>query len=528
MSKEGMEDTGMATPQWRPDSWREFPARQLPDYPDGDACAAVESRLGRYPPLVFAGEARRLQEQLAEAAQGRAFVLQGGDCAESFVEFHADHIRDTFRVLLQMAAVLTFGAACPVVKLGRLAGQFAKPRSQSSESRDGVELPSYRGDIVNDIEFSAAGRSADPRRMLRAYSQSASTLNLLRAFAQGGYADLHRVQGWNMDFVSGAQGERYRETADRIAEALAFMEACGVTADTAPALRQTEFYTSHEALLLGYEQALTRVDSLSGDWYGTSAHLLWLGARTAQPDGAHVEYLRGISNPIALKAGPQLRAPELLRLIDTLNPRNQPGRLTVISRMGADAVRERLAPLVRAVAAEGRIVLWSCDPMHGNTVSTSNGFKTRVFERILEEVRGFFEVHQAEGTYAGGVHVEMTGQNVTECMGGMQAISEQGLGSRYQTRCDPRLNASQSLELAFLLSEMLHAERMRVASAWQAEHSGREVAFGDDLAADTHGKGGPGNDGPEINGPDNHSLESHSPENNSDTEINDERGQATA
>jgi len=486
MSHKGMQETGAGVTAWRPDSWRGFPARQMPSYLDSEACAAVEGRLGRYPPLVFAGEARTLQAQLAEAAQGRAFVLQGGDCAESFDEFHADNIRDTFRVLLQMAAVLTFGAACPVVKLGRLAGQFAKPRSKPSESRDGVELPAYRGDIVNDIEFSAAARTADPRRMLQAYAQSASTLNLLRAFAQGGYADLHRVHGWNMDFVAdGAQGERYRETADRIAEALAFMEACGVTADTTPALRQTEFYTSHEALLLGYEQALTRVDSLTGDWYDTSAHLLWLGARTGQPDGAHVEFLRGVSNPVALKAGPDLRASDLLRLIDILNPHNQPGRLTVISRMGADRVRERLAPLVRAVLAEGRIVLWSCDPMHGNTVSTSNGFKTRAFERILAEVRGFFEVHQAEGSYAGGVHVEMTGQNVTECLGGVQAISEQGLGSRYHTHCDPRLNASQSLELAFLVSEMLHAERMRVARAWQAEHAGREVAAFDDAATGT-------------------------------------------
>jgi len=459
----------MSTSNWNPPSWRQRVASQLPDYPDPARCVAVEEQLSHYPPLVFAGEARRLREQLAEVAEGRAFLLQGGDCAESFAEFHPDHIRDTFRVLLQMSAVLTFGAACPVLKVGRLAGQFAKPRSQSTESRDGVELPAYRGDIVNGIGFDRAAREPDPDRMLQAYSQSAATLNLLRAFAQGGFADLHRVHGWNMNFVADSpQGERYREIADRITDTLSFMEACGVTAQTTPSLRQTDFFTSHEALLLGFEQALTRVDSLTGEWYDTSAHLLWIGARTAQADGAHVEFLRGVGNPLGVKAGPDMTPARLLRLIDMLNPDNVPGRLTVISRMGAGEVHRRLAPLVRAVRDAGRIVVWSCDPMHANTTRAGNGFKTRAFDRILAEVRGFFEVHQAEGSYAGGVHVEMTGENVTECTGGAQAISEQRLGDRYHTHCDPRLNASQSLELAFLIAEMLRNERERVAGSWGA------------------------------------------------------------
>ncbi|MDX1513141.1 MAG: 3-deoxy-7-phosphoheptulonate synthase class II [Gammaproteobacteria bacterium] len=447
---------------WSPGGWRSRPVRQLPEYPDPRACAEVEARLSTCPPLVFAGEARKLTQSLAEVAAGKGFLLQGGDCAESFAEFHPDNIRDTFRVLLQMAAVLTYGASCPVVKVGRLAGQFTKPRSSATESRGGVTLPAYRGDSVNGIEFDESARTPDPERMFRAYSQSAATLNLLRAFAQGGYADLHQVHRWNLGFVAdSAQGERYQELADRITDALAFMEACGVTAETAPVLQHTDFYTSHEALLLGYEQALTRVDSTTGDWYDTSAHMLWLGERTRQPDGAHVEFLRGIHNPLGVKIGPSATGDDLLTLLDILNPRNVPGRVTVITRLGHEAVRDHLPVLVRSVQAEGRAVVWSCDPMHANTVKSASGYKTRAFDRVLSEVRGFFEVHLAEGTHAGGVHVEMTGQNVTECIGGAQAISDSELADRYHTHCDPRLNASQSLELAFLIAEMLRQERAR-------------------------------------------------------------------
>jgi len=447
--------------EWTPDSWRARPVGQQPSYPDAGALGDVVTRLRSFPPLVFAGEARRLRAQLAEVAEGRAFLLQGGDCAESFAEFHPDNIRDTFRVLLQMAVVMTYAAACPVVKVGRMAGQFAKPRSEPVERRDGVELPSYRGDIVNGMDFTPEARTPDPGRLLTAYSQSAATLNLLRAFASGGYADLHRVHGWNLGFVEQSpQGERYREFADRIGETLAFLRAIGLGQDSVPELSQVDVYTSHEALLLGYEEALTRVDSTSGQWYDTSAHLLWIGDRTREPGGAHVEFARGIANPIGLKAGPSMDPGELLTLIDALDPDNEPGRLTVIARMGADKVEDKLPPLVRAVTREGRKVVWSCDPMHGNTVKSSNGFKTRPFDRILDEVRRFFAVHQAEGTHPGGVHFEMTGQNVTECLGGAQAITERSLSDRYHTHCDPRLNASQSLELAFLISETLKQRRV--------------------------------------------------------------------
>ena len=449
----------MAT-KWTPDSWRKFPIEQQPVWPDAAALATVEERLKSFPPLVFAGEARRLKAQLADVAEGRAFLLQGGDCAESFAEFHADNIRDTFRVLLQMAVVLTYGANCPVVKVGRMAGQFAKPRSSGTEVQDGVELPSYRGDVVNAMEFSAAARTPDPERLIQGYGQSAATLNLLRAFAQGGFADLHRVQRWNNGFVArGQQGERYQELADRISDALDFMEACGVTSETMPQLRSVDFYTSHEALLLGYEQALSRVDSTTGDWYDCSAHMLWIGDRTRQLDGAHVEFLRGVGNPIAVKAGPSTEVDELLRLLEMLDPRNEPGRITVICRLGADKVGDLLPPLVRAVEREGRKVVWACDPMHGNTVKSSTGYKTRAFDRILAEVRGFFAVHLAEGSYGGGVHFELTGQDVTECTGGAQAITEHALADRYHTHCDPRLNASQALELAFIIAEALKKER---------------------------------------------------------------------
>ena len=449
---------------WSPNSWRKLPIRQQPNWPDEAALGRVEDKLKSFPPLVFAGEARSLKAQLGEVAEGRAFLLQGGDCAESFAEFHADNIRDTFRVLLQMAVVLTYGANCPVVKVGRMAGQFVKPRSGDTETQDGVELPSYRGDMVNAIEFTPEARIPDPERLLQGYAQSASTLNLLRAFAQGGYADLHQVHRWNHGFVARSpQGERYQEMAERIGEALEFMEACGVTSATAPQLASTDFYTCHEALLLSYEQAMTRVDSTSGDWYDCSAHMLWIGDRTRQLDGAHVEFLKGVGNPVGLKAGPSLEADDLLRLIDALNPENEPGRLTLIARMGADKVEALLPPLVRAVKAEGRKVVWSCDPMHGNTVKSSSGYKTRAVDRILAEVSGFFAVHQAEGTYAGGVHFEMTGQDVTECIGGAQEITESSLSDRYHTHCDPRLNASQALELAFLIAGSLKQERQQVA-----------------------------------------------------------------
>ena len=433
--------------------------------------AAVEADLRRFPPLVFAGEARKLRGQLANVAAGKAFLLQGGDCAESFAEFSADGIRDTFRVLLQMAVVLTYAAALPVVKVGRLAGQFAKPRTARVEVRDGVELPAYRGDIVNGIAFDEAARTPDPARMLRAYSQSAATLNLLRAFAGGGYADLHGIHRWNVGFVKRSPiGERFRDIADRITESLAFMQACGLDGNNAGAgLRETDFYTSHEALLLGYEEAMTRVDSTSGDWVDTSAHMLWVGDRTRDPDGAHVEFLRGLANPIGLKVGPTAEPDQVLRLVEILSPGDDPGRITLVTRFGADRVHECLPPLIRAIEREGRRVVWACDPMHGNTTVAENGYKTRSFDRILSEVREFFAVHEAEGTYAGGLHFEMTGQEVTECLGGAQAITEQGLSDRYHTHCDPRLNGTQSLELAFLVAASLKERRApglgRLASA---------------------------------------------------------------
>ncbi len=445
---------------WAPESWRGKEARQLPTYPEPAALAAVEQTLATYPPLVFAGEARRLKEQLGGVAEGKAFLLQGGDCAESFAEFRANNIRDTFKVLLQMAVVLTFGAACPVVKVGRMAGQFAKPRSSDTEKQGATELPSYRGDIVNGIDFDEAARRPDPARLTQAYNQAAATLNLLRAFAQGGFADLHKVHQWNLQFVADSpQGKRYEELATRIDETLGFMGACGITPDDVPQLRETDFYTSHEALLLNYEQALTRIDSLSGQWYDCSAHFLWIGDRTRQPDGAHVEFLRGVQNPIGMKCGPSLDPDELVRLIEILNPKNEPGRLTLIARMGADKVETVLPRLLRAVKRSGHKVVWACDPMHGNTIKSATGYKTRPVDRILAEVRGFFAAHRAEGTYAGGVHFEMTGQDVTECIGGAQAITEASLGDRYHTHCDPRLNASQALELAFLIAEQLKLER---------------------------------------------------------------------
>ncbi len=451
---------------WTPDSWRKAEARQLPAWPDATKAAAVEAEMRSYPPLVFAGEARLLKDRLADVVAGKAFLLQGGDCAESFAEFHPNNIRDTFRVLLQMSVTLTFASHMPVVKVGRMAGQFAKPRSADLEEMGGVALPSYRGDIVNDIVFEEAARKPDPERQKRAYMQAASTLNLLRAFATGGYANLHQVHKWNLDFVARSPwAERYAEVASRIGEALAFMEACGLSPDTVPQLKGTEFYTSHEALLLGYEEAMTRQDSLTGDWVDTSAHMLWIGDRTRFEGSAHIEFLRGVVNPIGLKCGPSLKPDELIRLIDTLNPANEPGRLTLISRFGADKVEAHLPALVRAVKREGRHVLWSCDPMHGNTIKAGSGYKTRPFDRILAETRQAFAVHRAEGSFMGGIHIEMTGQNVTECTGGAIAVTDEALADRYHTHCDPRLNASQALELAFLLAEELAANRQRMDAA---------------------------------------------------------------
>jgi len=452
---------------WSPASWRARPIRQVPDYPDAEKLAEVEAKLATFPPLVFAGEVRRLKKRLAQVAEGKGFLLQGGDCAESFAEHSADNIRDFFRVFLQMAVVLTYAGGQPVVKVGRIAGQFAKPRSEPTETRDGMTLPAYRGDIINDIAFSEESRVPDPHRMLQAYRQSAATLNLLRAFATGGFADLEHVHRWTLGFLKDSPAtERYQEIADRISDALRFMRACGVTSDNSPQLRSTSFYTSHEALLLGYEQALTRVDSTTGDWYATSGHFLWIGDRTRDPDEAHVEFMRGIKNPIGIKAGPSTTIDGLLKLIDILNPENEPGRLTIITRFGADKAAEGLPPIIRAVAREGKKVVWSCDPMHGNTIRSAAGYKTRPFDRILSEVRTFMQVHRAEGTHAGGIHIEMTGKNVTECTGGnARTVSEADLCDRYHTHCDPRLNAAQALELAFLVAEELaqDAERREAA-----------------------------------------------------------------
>lgn len=445
---------------WHIDSWRNKPLLQLPDYPDAQQLQQVETQLAKMPPLVFAGEVNELKNKLAQATEGHAFLLHGGDCAESFAEFSAINIRDTFKVLMQMAIVLTYGAASPVIKVGRMAGQFAKPRTSGSETINGVELPIYRGDIINGMEFTAASRTPDPQRMIQAYNQSAATLNLLRAFAQGGFASLENVQAWNLDFIANTvQYERYRNMADRIDEAVAFMKAYGIYNEQSAAIRETAFYTSHEALLLPYEQALTRKDSLSGEWFDCSAHMLWVGDRTRQLDGAHLEYVRGIQNPIGLKAGPTLEADDLIRLIDKINPANVAGKINVIVRMGADNVETHFPKLLRAVEKEGRKVLWSCDPMHGNTFNTGSGIKTREVLQILAEVDRFFAVHQAEGTHAGGVHFEMTGQNVTECVGGADPVTEDHLGSRYHTHCDPRLNANQALELAFTIAETLNKSR---------------------------------------------------------------------
>ncbi|MDR9427355.1 MAG: 3-deoxy-7-phosphoheptulonate synthase class II [Salibaculum sp.] len=450
--------------EWTKSDWRNKPRVQMPDYTDDAALAEVEGRLSSYPPLVFAGEARRLKSELAAVSRGEAFLLQGGDCAESFADFDADHIRDTFKVMLQMAMVLTYGAKVPTVKMGRMAGQFAKPRSAPTETIDGQDLPSYRGDIINELDFTEAARIPDPGKMLRAYTQAAGTLNLLRAFSTGGFADVHRVHQWTLGFTDGAEAQKYRELASRIGDALDFMNAAGLNGDNNHELATVDFYTSHEALLLEYEEALTRLDSTSGQWLAGSGHFLWIGDRTRQPDGAHVEFLRGVQNPIGLKCGPSMTVGHLKALMAKLNPTNEAGRLTLITRFGAGAVGEHLPRLVRAVQEEGANVVWTCDPMHGNTIKSSTGYKTRPFESVLREVREFFAVHNAEGSIPGGVHFEMTGDDVTECTGGVRAVTEEDLSDRYHTACDPRLNASQSLELAFLVAEELSARRQSVGS----------------------------------------------------------------
>lgn len=453
---------GGAKGGWKPDSWRGLPAKHIPeDYPDAAKLADVESQLAGYPPLVFAGEARNLTARLADVAEGRAFLLQGGDCAESFKEFHPNNIRDTFRLILQMAVALTFAGGKPVVKVGRIAGQFGKPRSSPVEKIGDVELPSYRGDNINGMDFTPESRLPDPERLLKAYAQSASTLNLLRAFAQGGYASLVNINKWMQGFVDNSPaGERYRALAARISDSMEFMAACGITPESTPALAQTEFYTSHEALLLGYEQALTREDSTRpGEYYDTSAHMVWIGDRTRQPDHAHIEFCRGIRNPIGMKCGPSLDPDELIRLIDILNPENKAGRLTLIARFGSDKVQDGLPKLVRKVTAEGRKVVWSSDPMHGNVEKTDTGYKTRPFARILSEVGDFMDIVEAEGAHPGGVHLEMTGQDVTECTGGTNEVTESDLSNRYHTHCDPRLNNEQALELAFLIAEKLSDKR---------------------------------------------------------------------
>ena len=439
--------------KWNLNSWTKYPAKHLPVYKDKKELDLVLSKVKKYPPLVFAGETRSLKQSLAEVVKGKAFLLQGGDCAESFEEFNPDNIRDTFKAILQMSLVLTHSASMPVIKVGRIAGQFSKPRSSPTEEKDGKELPSYLGDNINGMEFTEKARVPDAKRLFRAYSQSASTLNLIRAFSQGGFADLRQVHLWNLGFINKKTKGKYKEIEDKISDALSFMEACGITPENNRRLRTVNFYTSHEALLLPFEEAMTRVDSTTGEYHDTSAHFVWIGDRTRQPDGAHVEFCRGIENPIGLKCGPSLKADELIKLCNILNPKNEAGRLTLISRFGANKAEEFLPKLIKAVKKEGLNVIWSCDPMHGNTIKATSGLKTRPFDSVLKEVKNVFGIHQSEGTYAGGLHVEMTGQDVTECTGGAQKISDRDLSNRYRTHCDPRLNASQALELAFLISE---------------------------------------------------------------------------
>ena len=447
---------------WKPNSWRNYPVVQMPTYPDESKVNSVEARLSFKPPLVFAGEVQALKKSLALAEKGNAFILQGGDCAESFSQFSANGIRDTFKVLLQMAVILTYGSSIPIIKIGRIAGQFAKPRSSDVEIIDGIELPSYRGDMINDMEFNKTARQPDPQRLIDGYEQSAATLNLIRAFAQGGMANLEKVHEWTLGFLNNTpETDKYREIANRISESLNFMKACGLTSSSVPQLRETDFFTSHEALLLNYEEALTREDTITAEkgWYATSAHLLWVGDRTRQFDHGHIEYLSGIQNPVGIKCGPSLEKDDLIRLLDKVNPNNEPGKVVLICRMGSEKVNEHLPKLIKNIKANGKNVTWCCDPMHGNTIKASNGYKTRRVAEILNEVNNFFLVHKSEGTLPGGVHFEMTGSNVTECLGGANEVKESDLGSRYHTHCDPRLNGSQSLELAFLVSDLIKSFR---------------------------------------------------------------------
>ena len=443
---------------WNPNTWRNYPVVQMPKYINQKSLSSVEAKLSLKPPLVFAGEVQALKKSLHLVEKGEAFILQGGDCAESFTQFSANGIRDTFKVLLQMAVILTFGSSMPIIKIGRIAGQFAKPRSSDIEVLNGVELPSYRGDMINDMEFNKASREPDPHRLIEGYEQSAATLNLIRAFAQGGMADLAKVHEWTLGFLADTpETTKYQEVADRISESLNFMKACGLTSDTASQLRETEFYTSHEALLLNYEEALTREDTITSEkgWYSTSAHLLWVGDRTRQHDHGHIEFLSGIQNPVGIKCGPSLEPDDLIRLIEKINPENDTGKVVLICRMGSEKVFDHLPKLIKKIQSEGKKVIWCCDPMHGNTIKASNGYKTRKVSQILSEVDNFFNVHKTESSYPGGVHFEMTGSNVTECLGGANEVKESDLGSRYHTHCDPRLNGSQSLELAFLISDLL-------------------------------------------------------------------------
>ena len=445
--------------QWSPNSWRLKPAKHLPIYKDEDVLNNSLDKIKKFPPLVFAGEARSLKSRLSDVSKGKAFLLQGGDCAESFADFHPDNIKNTFKVILQMAVVLTFGASCPIVKVGRIAGQFAKPRSSDKETINGVELESYKGDIINGINFTKVDRSPDPARLIQAYNQSASTLNLLRAFSQGGYANLNKIHQWNLNFVEEEKANKFSEIADRIDECLAFMKACGINDNNVRQINETEFFTSHEALLLEYEEALTRIDSTSGKWYDVSAHMLWVGDRTRQLDGAHIEFVRGIENPIGIKIGPTTDENELLKIIDYVNPDNEGGKITLICRMGADKIDNHLPKIVKKIKSEGRAVIWACDPMHGNTIKSNTGYKTRPVSNIFSEIQKFFAIHRSLGSYPGGIHLEMTGSDVTECMGGLQQITDEDLKNRYHTFCDPRLNASQSIEIAFLISEYLKDDK---------------------------------------------------------------------
>ncbi|PPR49481.1 MAG: Phospho-2-dehydro-3-deoxyheptonate aldolase [Alphaproteobacteria bacterium MarineAlpha5_Bin5] len=451
--------------KWTPDSWRSKKGKHMPTYANELELKNTLNTIREFPPLVFAGEARSLKAKLKEVSEGKAFLLQGGDCAESFADFHPDNIRDSFKVILQMAVVLTFGSSCPVVKVGRIAGQFAKPRSKDTEIIDEIELESYKGDIINGIDFNEKSRKPDPERLIKAYNQSAATLNLIRAFSQGGFANLNKIHQWNLNFVEEDNAKKFKEISSRIDECLAFMNACGINEKNVRQLYETEFFTSHEALLLDYEEALTRIDSTSGKWYDVSAHMLWVGDRTRQIDGAHIEFLKGIENPIGIKVGPSTDSDELIKILEALNPKNEPGRITLICRMGAEKINTILPNIINKVKKNGNQVVWACDPMHGNTIKSNTGYKTRPLANIFSEIQQFFNIHKSLGTYPGGVHLEMTGQDVTECMGGLQEITDEDLKNRYHTFCDPRLNASQSLELAFLISDFLKDEKFLSAKS---------------------------------------------------------------